>query len=295
MFIFLKMILLTLFVVFCYHRFNLIEWSTEKLYLEAPLFVLISVLLTGVNWWLEYLKWTTTLGAAIIRGSRSIVTQSFFAGIITGMLTPNMQGNFLGRLYYYERQQRIPIIILTLVGNFAQFIVSIVLGIVAIILLNKTPFDVDLKYLIPVLGVVCVLLVLLYFNFEWVLRWVDRKGRVQSMIRNLKDHRTYRLKLLFLSLLRHAVFTLQFLFMLHAFGEDLTFVNVIWIWQVYLWVTLAPSLFLGKLAIRESIALWILGFAGMGNVSILISSFLIWFFNLLLPTVIGLIVCKRKM
>ena len=104
----------------------------------------------------------------------------------------------------------------------------------------------------------------------------------------------YRWKILLLSFLRHGIFTLQFSFMLHAFGENLSLENVFWIWQVYLWVTIAPSLILGKLAIRESIAIWVLTLAGMGELTVLISSFLIWTFNLLLPTIIGLFICKEK-
>jgi hypothetical protein len=63
---------------------------------------------------------------------------------------------------------------------------------------------------------------------------------------------------------------------------------------VYFWVTLAPSLFLGKIVIRESISVWVLAFAGMNEITVVASSFIIWVFNLLLPTLIAVAVCKGK-
>ena len=61
-----------------------------------------------------------------------------------------------------------------------------------------------------------------------------------------------------MSTLRHAVFTLQFYLVLIAFGVETSFELIFWIWQVYFWVTLSPSLLLGKIGIRESIAVIIL-------------------------------------
>lgn len=288
------MILFAAIALFFYWHFTKIDWSKEQIYLERPLFLAFVILLVPVNWLFEWLKWKATLGVLEIHSTQKERVHAFFAGIVTGMLTPNMLGNFIGRMYYFPRSQRVSLIILTLVTNYAQFISSIIFGIIGILLLQQTPLDFDVSKVYLILLFALGILVVFYFNFEWLFRFWKRKVRILNLIRNLKRRRIFRWHILLLSLVRHGIFTLQFLFMLHAFGEDLSFAAVFWIWQVYLWVTIAPSLFLGKLAIRESISIWVLAVAGMGELTVLISSFLIWTLNLLLPTLVGLIICERK-
>ena len=288
------MILLAVIAVFFYFQFIKIDWSKEKIQLIHPFFLILTLLLVPMNWFLEWIKWVITLNIAEVQTTQKIKLNAFFAGIITGMLTPNMLGNFIGRIYYFERRNRISLIVLTLVSNYAQFIASIVFGIIGILILGKIPVDFEIDQFNFILIVIGLVVILFYFNFEWFFKFLKRKARIHLLIRNIKRRRMYRWKILLLSFLRHGIFTLQFSFMLHAFGENLSLENVFWIWQVYLWVTIAPSLLLGKLAIRESIAIWILTLAGMGELTVLISSFLIWTFNLLLPTIIGLFICKEK-
>lgn len=292
-FIFLKLILLLVVIFFFYFQFKKVNWSNQTIYVENPFSLLFVLLLVPVNWFFEWRKWLLTLSVVDVYAKPATKIHAFFAGIVTGMLTPNMLGNFIGRIYYFDRNHRIALVVLTLVTNYAQFIASIFLGIIALLILNKSPWDLDIAQLNWVFIALAIFFLLIYFNFEWVFKYIKRKTRMYLLIRNLQRRRAFRWKILGLSMLRHAVFTLQFSLMLSAFGEDFSFQNMLWIWQFYLWLTLAPSLFLGKLAIRESVAIWVLTAAGMGELTIVISSFLIWVFNLLLPTVIGLFIFKR--
>ncbi|MFN5910780.1 MAG: hypothetical protein ACK45H_05550, partial [Bacteroidota bacterium] len=66
------------------------------------------------------------------------------------------------------------------------------------------------------------------------------------------------------------------------------------IWQYYGWLTCVPSLFLGKLVVRDSIALWVLGFAGLSAAAIIQASIFIWIVNLLLPTLVALFILKKS-
>jgi hypothetical protein len=99
--------------------------------------------------------------------------------------------------------------------------------------------------------------------------------------------------MLILALMRHVVFTLQFACVLYAFGIDINVKSIFWIWQFYFWITLAPSLLLGKLGVRESIAVWVFVAAGMDELSVVLSAFSIWVMNLFVPTVLSLIFLKR--
>ena len=290
----LKLIVLVVIGLFFYMQFRKVDWNEQNIYLDHPLSLVFVILLIPVNWFFEWSKWRVVLDVARIRATGITKRQSFFAGIVTGMLTPNMLGNFLGRIYYFERRNRLSLIILTLVTNYAQFIASIVFGLIALFLLKRTPLGSIELHIEWLLVLIAAALIAFYFYFEWMFRFSKRKARIHVLMRSLNKKDFFRWKILLLSIVRHGVFVLQFSLMLHAFGESLSWINMLWIWQLYLWVNLAPSLFLGKLAIIESVAIWVLGAAGMDELTVLVSSFLIWTFNLLLPTLTGLIICKEK-
>jgi hypothetical protein len=293
-FILLKLIVLAIIALFFYMQFSKVDWNGQTVYLDHPLALVLVILLIPVNWVFEWRKWKVVMNVTGIRATGVAKRQSFFAGIVTGMLTPNMLGNFLGRIYYFERRNRLSLIVLTLVTNYAQFIASILFGLVAIFLLKRTPLGAPALQIQWLLILSAVGVIAFYFYFEWLFRFSKRKARIHVLMRSLNRRDFFRWKILLLSVLRHGVFVLQFSLMLFAFGEELSWQSVLWIWQLYLWVTLAPSLFLGKLAIRESVAIWVLGAAGMNELTVLVSSFLIWTLNLLLPTLVGLIICKEK-
>jgi hypothetical protein len=293
-FILLKLIVLTVIALFFYMQFRKVKWNEQDISLEHPLSLLIVFLLIGLNWFFEWSKWGLVLNVSGVRSTAVAKRQSFFAGIVTGMITPNMLGNFLGRIYYFERRYRLSLIVLTLVSNYGQFIASVLFGLLSLFILKTTPvgeLPLNIEWLF---ALIAVAVIAFYFYFEWLFRSSRRRLRIHLLMKSLSRKDLFRWKILGLSVLRHGVFVLQFSLMLYAFGEEFSWMNMVWIWQLYLWVTLAPSLFLGKLAIRESVAIWVLGAAGMNELTVLISSFLIWIFNLLLPTLLGLIICKEK-
>ena len=100
------------------------------------------------------------------------------------------------------------------------------------------------------------LILIAYFYFEKlpipITKW---KTKIIPLLANTKE---FRLQVLFLSLLRYLIFSLQYFFLFQGFGVPFSFEILGWIWQIYFWSTLAPSLWMGKLVIRESIALWVL-------------------------------------
>jgi hypothetical protein len=52
-------------------------------------------------------------------------------------------------------------------------------------------------------------------------------------------------------------------------------------------MTLIPSLFFGKLVVRESVAVFVFSYVGIETPLILIVAFLLWLINLAIPAGIG--------
>jgi len=247
-----------------------------------------------LNWWTEWRKWTLSLECAAVKSEKSTNFHSFLAGMITGMLTPNMLGNFIGRILYFERKNRVHLTLLTLIGSMSQFVITMLVGALGIVLLQKMPFTNDLGALTYII-IIAISLAFLFFylRIEWLLKFLRKRTFVEGLLTIFSKHKDIRLRMLNLSLMRHIVFTLQFACVLYAFGIEINPIRILWIWQFYFWITLAPSLFLGKLGVRESVAVWVFAAAGMAELPVVLAAFSIWVMNLFVPTVLSLIFLKR--
>ena len=279
-------------IYFQIKRFDKEAWATFSLMRVNSLLVAIG--LVYLNIWIAYLQWKVTLNVVAPKTDLKTRYQSFFAGIVTGIITPNMVGNFIGRFYYFPRKFRASITLFTLLGNYAQFLASLIFGWIAILIVGDLYVIPDSESLIIILGVGVILAFLFYFFIDNFLTRLKRKTYFENFRTILKRNKTYRLKILVLSLLRFFVFTIQFSLVLEAFGVCINLEAVLAIWQVYLLTMLIPSLFFGKIGVKESVALFVLSSIGMNEFAILFSSLIVWVVNTLFPAIVGLIVCKNK-
>lgn len=296
-FYFVKLILFIGVVFLVYWQIKNFDKNAWKSFnLESVISLIIAVGLVFPNIWLAFMKWKVTVNIIDKSADPVKLRHSFFAGLVTGMLTPNMVGNFIGRCFYFDRSQRIPITLFTLLANFAQFLASLTFGWVAILIIGDLYLFESTSPFLALLGIGVISAYLLYFFFDNFIFRIKTKGYFQLFRETLKRNRSYRIVILLLSFARFGIFTFQFLLLLHAFGEELSLQNILAIWQVYLLTMLVPSLFLGKIGVRESVALYVLTGVGIGmnEYAVLLSSLMIWFINSLAPALIGLVICKNK-
>ena len=111
--------------------------------------------------------------------------------------------------------------------------------------------------------------------------------------RVLQQHNALKWELLGLSMLRHAVFSAQFVLIMYAFGMNLSWDLLLAVWITYFVMTLIPSPLFGKLLLRENAALWVIGTLTTDQSVILLSSVIVWFINLSIPALLGGIIWLR--
>ena len=292
-FTFLLKILLFFALIWLFsNQIKRIDWSKwDEISIHNPLQFVLVVLLILINWGIEYLKWKVILVFSAIKLSNTKKIKSFLAGIITGLLTPNMIGNFLGRMFYFQRRERPTIILLTLFSNAAQFLASILFGILGIIWLGIPSKDFEWSkntfLLITITGF--LIFTWLYFRFEKVpIKLVRKNKHLLRIAPLMQENSFFRLKLLILSCCRHFVFALQYWLLLDAFGIEIQISWMGWIWQIFFWATLIPSLWFGKLIIRESMALWILAPLTSNPALVLFASITLWILNQAVPAAVGI-------
>jgi hypothetical protein len=286
-----KGIVFSILVYLLYNRLNKLDWNERQFDDFQLLPFLLCFVLVPLNWYFEWAKWEILVQTIKEEKNPNKLT-AFVSGIVSSFLTPAFSGNFLGRIIYFEANKRWKLTVYSMVSNFSQFTVSMFFGAIAgiILLYQKESYFSELSIGFFIGATITSLLI--YF-FGETLASPIKIQRVQSMIVLVKKGPS-RLKIIGLSLLRYLVFVLQFSLALSAFGVHFQWINILWIALVYMAVTLTPSLFFGKIVMRESIAVSILTLAGIATFPILLASLTIWFFNLLIPTFISVFFIKFK-
>jgi hypothetical protein len=276
---------LFLFIAFLFYK-QLSKITSEQLStisLTLPLWFLLAVLLVIPNQWFEFKKWRKIVSSFSTITPKSTLIKSYLAGNITGFVTPNLIGNFIGRMYFFERRYRPKIIVLTLLANGSQFLTSIYFGLLSITLFGFKPFQIPpLNPIYPTISISTTLI--LYFTFERLLKHFPLLKKINI---HLLDSFEIRFSLLLYSVLRYLIFSFQYFLIICSFGVSIDLKLIPIIWSIYFWSTLTPSLWFGKIVIRESISIWILGQYIENTGIILISSILLWCINQGIPAIIG--------
>ena len=284
--LFLKGILFCLFIYLFVSRAEKIHFSEiqfENFWAFSGCF-----LLTPVNWFFEWLKWKLIVEKIDEENNPSNLT-AFASGVISSFLTPTLSGNFLGRMFYYDKSKRWKIIVFSTIANFSQFLVAVVFGFLALSLLgNSSLFQVNIFFVL----ILFILLTFLYFFGELIFAQIPI-NQIQ-LVSNLINKGPSRLLFLGISLLRYIIFIIQYVFALSAFGIELDYKVMLVIPIVFLFITLSPSLFFGKIIVRESIAITVFGLMGYATSPVIFASFTTWFFNLFLTAMISLLIVKKS-
>jgi hypothetical protein len=255
-----------------------------------PVYLLLAFLFIPFNHYFEWLKWRDILERLGIYQSQKAMA-SFASGMVSAFLTPAFSGNFLGRVLYFSSRWRWKLTIHSLVANFSQFLTTFSFGAVSLLLLKLSgvyPFS---NQQLGLALTISLLACLTYFFGERLAQKI-RWQRLQSMSLIVRRGPS-RGKHLIYSTLRYMIYAFQFSMALKGFGVASGWELYAWVSLVYLVVTLTPSLFFGKVVVRESIAVSIMGLAGYAPVPVFFASLFIWIINLLLPSFLAAFFVRR--
>ncbi len=265
----------------------------------------ISVL-TFVNWSIEAIKWKLLINP-IHKISFYRALKSILVGLFTSLFMPNRSGEWIGRIFSISNEHKGALLVQTLVGNFIQYFITLLFGLIAIIyffdfnyqlFLN---FDFNYAYItysfIAVLIIFATILLLFFFNKRsrnWIISLIKR---VKNSFKYLKTISIQKLnKLLFLSLFRYCVFTLQYLILFFAFNLPINILDLIMLISLYYFIlSIIPTVLFSEIGVRGSISLMIfnaycekygISFPNLSQIIIFVS-LLIWIFNIIIPSIIG--------
>ncbi len=247
-----------------------------------------------VNWLLEAYKFKFLLKNI----SKITIYQSFkavFAGVTASIFTPKRIGDFAGRIFILQPEHRVQGTFATLIGSLSQLIVTVTSGLFLLLfyknnITNNDFFSNTFIYVITI--VIDIFLIIIYLNIdklEWLLYKFSFFRKYSEFINFIKKYRTDDLLLvLFVGFLRYAVFTLQFYILLIIFDVDISyFMAITAIGVIYLITTGIPTVALGELSIRGSVAVMVFEPFTQGIFGVVEASVLLWFINLAIPALFG--------
>lgn len=254
-----------------------------------------------VNWLLEAKKWQLLINK-LEPISLWTSFKAILSGITLGVITPYRLGDYAGRLIVLRKIEPIKAIAVTVVGNFAQIIVTVIAGLASFCIYWFQYSHLN-NYVLAILyvssAIICYLLVDLYFLINLTSNFFKKFSYYKKVSRYVEALDNYNhkelLALLLLSLLRYMVFTAQYLILLSMFGIHVpVFTAIILITMLFLIQAVIPSITIVELGVRGSLVLYIFWAFTANTLGVLSASFVLWLINLIVPAIVGSILIFKS-
>lgn len=244
--------------------------------------------LTFFNWFFEILKWKN-LASTIKNISFFEALKQSLGGLTASLITPNRIGEYGAKAFYYNKPYRKRIVLLNFIGNVNQMAVTTLFGIIGFTVFYYT-YDLEFNYrkISKLLIIMVVVGGFIAFGLKQSLFTI--KGfsieRISAFTKALPK-KMHILTFLF-SLIRYAIFSFQYYYILQIFGVDIDYKTaIIAISSMYLLSSIVPSLAIFDVVIKSSAAIYLFSFIGIDELTILSTSLLMWLLNFMLPSIFG--------
>lgn len=279
------------------------ELSTQLLsWLHQPLIIFVllaSFFLMPINWGIESYKWKL-ITQQVESIPYTTALKSVFMGICLGNIAPGRAMEFLGKIYFFKSENKPSVTILHFINGMFQMLITVLVGISAIAykfqLVHSSP---QLVYSIIIFGVVLIIFFCLaILNVSTIQRKLKfiKWFKFSDSTQQLSFSKLLLLKLVVLSMLRYFVFSFQFYLVYRVLSLPMPVMQMASSIAVYFMLTsLIPMISFIEPAIRAAIALFVFNQVNDSYISVVLSATLLWFINVVLPSVIGyLLILKAK-
>ncbi len=275
-----------------------IQAALQGSHIQASAGLLALMLL---NFLLESLKWYT-LVRRIEPISFGRAVRAVFAGQAIGFSSINRIGETASRNIYLSEGNRIKGLAMTLVGNIAQILITLVFGLAAmcymrIFILDATHSVEGLSILwmnglMTLLSLAAALFLLLYFRLSFAIRLLEKIPWVRKYrfaIEHMEDlSPAFLWRVLIIAMFRYLVFVVQYVLLLKIFLDNVPMLDAaVLVCVLLLVMSVIPTISLAELGVRGQVSILLFGLISTNIVGIIATAGGIWIINLLLPAIIG--------
>lgn len=288
----------------------LVDFNTVASGFWTYVLLLLTFLFIPLNLLTESVKWKYMIDK-LEKVSLLNALRAVFAGISVSMLMPNRVGDYLGRVFILKKADRLQAVLVTILGNLALLITTIILGLIALVFYFPEYIDISISFnLWMYIGVIAAVIVSIfmvvfsYLNFSIISILLQRiSGKYFKKIEKYSQvfswyNQKELLNVLLLSILRYLVFSFQFYILLRAFNVNIDYMSAMMlIAVVYFIMTIIPTIALTEIGVRGSVSLYVFQhhFESLGSwgpeiaLGVISASSVLWLFNRVLPAGVGTI------
>ncbi|HNX06088.1 MAG TPA: lysylphosphatidylglycerol synthase domain-containing protein [Bacteroidales bacterium] len=290
---------------------GLVEIVSEPYAIAILVLVLLLML---CNWSVESLKWQY-----LVRKIENVSFRKSFmavwAGLTIGSFTPYRTGEYFGRAFILSKANRWEGVFITFTGSLGQLLATLLFGGIAGFLfvfslqggLATGSHSVGLFFAAAAL-VMALLIFLLYFRIS-ILKKLFQKlipARFQRFRAHFDVYSYYSfselLTAFLFSVFRYVIFSMQFYILMRLCNIDIPLTDGLMVVScIFLTMSVIPTFALSEIGVRGSVSILLLElyFENLSQhptdlaSSAVLASFLVWFINLIIPALIGVIFVFR--
>ena len=297
----IKAIIVSLAAIFIYQKLtanqnlkNFFEIIHQLHQIKAGFIISLIFVLMLLNWFLESLKWRFLI-QKIETISLYKAIESVFCGLTWAVFTPNRIGEYGGRIFFLSPRKRIYGIVAMAVGQISQMLITNVVGAMALLWFIYYFLALNIWiFLAFCFLAICFSLffVLFYFNIHWLERLLTNikfLKKYKRFFAVLKRYSKIELsKTLLISIARFAVFTTQYLLIIHLLINDIPLYQAtLMLFILYFIQSALPSLDLLDIGVRSVTATYFFAYITHQEIAVMAAIALIWLVNLIIPSILG--------
>ena len=259
--------------------------------------ILIVFALSFLNIYLQFKKWKTVSKSLLNIDNNKKLLNSLFFGFTGGIITPIRVGEYLGRKIALGDQSLVKVTISTLIDKFASlYFVLLIGGIVSVTYLNNFFSILPAIPIIFMLVLLVIISFMIFNNDNRIQFLLDKLPQNYKFLRELKTELEYVnkmdsnsiKKLLRYALLLYCVIILQYALLALSFEPSGNLFLFLGAGSIILFAkSFLSFLSFADLGIRETISVYLLKNLGYTTAVGFNSAFFLFFFNLLIPSIIG--------
>ena len=227
--------------------------------------------------------------------------RSVIVGVLFSIFTPARVGELGGRIIELKDENRLVGSAAVLVGSIAQNICILFLGLYGLLYLIYVQDMANLLVYLSILiltGSLLLITLFFYFNINKFIPlgrkipWPKRLIPSLRKIAALSHYSNFTLiNILILSLLRVIGWTAQYALIMYAITQQTPgFLNVAIIFMIFLIQTGIPLPPIAGVIARSGVAVFMWSLVGIDEWNALTATFVIYFYNLIIPSLFGLFV-----
>jgi len=262
------LLFLALGLIWIFH-FKIQSIADVKISLVNPYYLFVLVLGMSLNWFTEIGKWyyvNRSEGLSFKNAAKGVL-----AGIASSMFFPLRTGGFIGKFYFAKEISKTLLSKHMLICNLSQKLITVLVGVIGILLLDKTAILNTTGWLITIFTFTIVLVVVFWFRSKLSILFKEN-GWPQIM----------------LSMLRYLIFSNQLILAFQIFGININLSELLYIPIYWLLISVVPVSFFGGLLVRETVGASVFGlWLGYDEPSIVLALFMLWFINVFVPAIVG--------